>query len=142
MPRLMAVKPKAILLWPAELYDELRPENHPKVGWREYMRRKLERRVRGEAGYVVDVDAPGEGFFCKGQGSCLVPVAETVEDKRTAPKKATPIDFEPALKYIDRVSAEAVANESEVAITVDDEPEDDADLFEESEGEAVAPQGP
>lgn len=122
---LFEVKPAAQLLWPVELYESMRPDHRGVYGWREDMKRKRHLRVRGEEGYVVDLDAPFEAEWCKGQGKILIPLAK----KRGRPKSASKIDFQPALDKIAEWEAEhgvpgepSTADDVTVSVVAPEEP--------------------
>lgn len=101
---LFIVKPGKQLCWPPDLVP--RPEGrHSEAGWRNYLIRHPELRVRGEEGYVVDVDAPLESEWLAGQGSMLMNVAEL--PPRDRPKEASPIDFPPALTALAEAAGDA-----------------------------------
>lgn len=114
MTDLRIVKPKKRLYWPPDMYDADRPPTHNLTGWRHYLARHPEKRVRGEAGYVVDMDAPLEQEWIAGQGGVLAKVSDMPKGKRR-PKEATKIDFGPALAALSelQVEDEEAAGDSE-----------------------------
>ncbi len=99
---LRQVKPGKRLFWPVPLFDSLCPDGSGAAkkrgiyGWRQDTKRNQKMRLRGEEGYVVDLDAPLESEWCKENGKAL----EAMPKKRGRPRKADVIDFEPALHAI------------------------------------------
>jgi hypothetical protein len=97
---LHVVAPNKSILWPARMLASQRPPTHGPFGWERYVRRHPELRVRGGAGYVVDLDAPLEREWCADQLAHLVPMAELPAGV-AQPKGPTKIDLPAALAEIE-----------------------------------------
>jgi hypothetical protein len=115
---LFVVREGAQLFWPAEIYPVPAQWGNKVQGFKRWMQRNHDKRVRGEGGYVVDMSAPFERKWCKGQERCLQPVGEL---GRKAPRKATEIDFQPAALLIQDHKSRADAARVEEVDTVEGE---------------------
>jgi hypothetical protein len=93
------VKPGKVLHWPIEVIRHIPvPERHKKRlnGFRLGLLRKG--LVRGEEGYVVDLDDPRERILCRGQEGRLMPLQDA-EGGRSRPRKASKEEFQPYLDW-------------------------------------------
>ena len=58
--------------------------------------------VRATAGFVIDMDAPGEAFFCADHNGTLVEVLRAdVAEALEAIEAQGPIDYQPALDWLE-----------------------------------------
>lgn len=125
---LYRIKPKKCLRWPAalnpppkELRERLTPRgiqawsfNHPAFRSQ-------------EAGFVVDMDSPGEAFFCRDDARNLEPVPASERDAALAKlKEQGPITWQPAIDYLEErgLLREAKRPAEEAPKTVKTETED------------------
>lgn len=77
--QLFRVRKGQVLCWPVRHFPLPAGSNHTEPGWDSYMRRHPELRVRGEAGYVVDLSCGIESVWCEGQVSRLEPAPDATE---------------------------------------------------------------
>jgi hypothetical protein len=131
---LYQVKKGKKLRWPAALTPEPKGHKHTRLG---LARHKEKNRVeRGLEGFVVDMDAPGERFFCDEVESRFlepVPAADRA-DALARVEAQGPITFQPALDWLDDQGLRArVARPEPPAPVESDGPEgwDRARLVEE-----------
>jgi len=96
------------LYWPESLYPMPASWGNKKRGWLDYMRRHPELRVRGKAGYAVDMNALLEReLFCKGQADAF----ERTSHKRR--RIAASIEMPGAVDALERFKREVKALEQE-----------------------------
>jgi hypothetical protein len=87
-------------MWPAALTEVPATSMLNRRG-RERYKQKY-RAVRAEAGFVIDLDSPGEDFFCDGHNGILVLVDSAGIDEALKDIKAQgAIDFQPALDWLE-----------------------------------------
>jgi hypothetical protein len=98
--QLYQVKERQSLLWPAAFTEIPETSTLTRRG-RERFREK-HRAVRGLAGFVVDMDSPGEGQLCAGHNGCLEPVpAAEREAALERIEEQGAITFQPALDWLE-----------------------------------------
>lgn len=106
---LYRVKPKKQLQWPHELtvIPEDLAERLNARGRDSY--RVMNRAVRAEAGFVVDMDSPGETFFCRDEGLRMERVpADEIGEALEQIKAQGPITYQPALDWLEEQGIQRV----------------------------------
>jgi len=96
------VKQGQDLKWPAALVEIPETSTLTRLGRVNFRNRN--RVVRATAGFVIDMDAPGEAFFCGGHNGVLVsvPMAERAEAMKEIEAQG-PIDYQPAIDYLEEL---------------------------------------
>ncbi len=94
------VRDKKLFHWPSAFTPLPEGRKLTHLGAQNFRLRN--RVLRGEAGFIVDTDAPGESAFCREDAGFLEPVPRA--DREAALEKIKeqgPIDFQPALDWLD-----------------------------------------
>lgn len=103
---LYRLKPGKALRWPAEFTPVPEGHLHTRRGLARF--KETHRVERGAEGFVVDLDAPGEDFFCGDDLRFLEPVPrDEVAEAEKAIAEQGPITFEPALDYLAELGVRA-----------------------------------